>query len=392
MSDFVIRKAERKGVPPLICLWSGSGGGKTYTALHIARGYVGPKGKIGLIDTENRRSEFYAKLVDGWDHLDLQPPFSPERYSAAFRAFETAGGYDAVIVDSMSHCWMGEGGVLDMAQRNKAPGLSKWADPKLSYGRMINTLLRAPFLVIFCIRAKNGIQQIGRGKDATIENIGLRPIIGEGMVFEMTVSALLGQDHCPAFQDEKTITRCDPLIPALKAPEDLKHIFVKDQPLGIETGRMIREWVDGAGKYDIDTAMLERDARAAAMSGGEVYKAYWISLSKEQKAALVPIHEELKAIAQSADDIAAGQLNNQELTGSDQPFQPSQSSAAPGEINSVEDARNAMQAAQDEETLTKLWDKFPIEICRALGAAELERQKTRVCIRLASITRLGDMR
>mgnify|MGYP001582171076 FL=1 len=55
MSDtFVIRKATRSQLKLLLALISPSGGGKTYSALRLARGLVGPKGRIVLIDTEHR--------------------------------------------------------------------------------------------------------------------------------------------------------------------------------------------------------------------------------------------------------------------------------------------------------------------------------------------------
>lgn len=44
------RKAVRKGTPALISLWGVSGSGKTYSALTLARGLVGPEGTIGLIE------------------------------------------------------------------------------------------------------------------------------------------------------------------------------------------------------------------------------------------------------------------------------------------------------------------------------------------------------
>ena len=40
----------------------------------------------------------------------------PGGYIAAIRAAESAG-YDVLIIDSLSHGWVGEGGVLDMHDR-----------------------------------------------------------------------------------------------------------------------------------------------------------------------------------------------------------------------------------------------------------------------------------
>jgi len=298
---FTITKAVRKSVPSLIALWGPSSAGKTYSALHIARGLVGPKGKIGLLDTENRRAEFYADLAGGFEHLDLQPPFTPDRYTTAFKAFESAGGFGCVIVDSMSHVWGGEGGVLDWANKTGGGGLQKWQAPKMAYQRMVNSLLRAPYHVIFCLRAKDGVKQVGKGKDATIESVGAQPICGKGFLYEMTVSTLLGPDHCPAFQGEGALIKCDPLIPALKAPEEIRGIFKQGEPLGIDTGKRIAQWVAGAAVFDIDQAQLERIARDVATMGSDRAREHWSKLTKAEQKALAPIKDELKAIAAEAD-------------------------------------------------------------------------------------------
>ena len=309
---FTISKALRKSTPALIGLWGPSGTGKTFSALHIARGLVGPAGKIGLIDTENRRAEFYADEAGGWDHIDLQPPFTPDRYCAAFSAFEQAGGYGCIIVDSMSHVWAGEGGVLDMAENSRTrdgrelTGLAKWKAPKTEYVRLVNSLLRAPFHVIFCLRAKDGVKQVGSGKSASIESIGLQPICGKGFIHEMTVSALLGHDHLPAFQTDGQSLRCDPLTPALKAPGPLWRIFETGKPLGAQTGQDIARWVSGAAAWDADQATLERTARDVATMGSVRYRQYFKSLTNEQRSALLKIHEELKAIAMAADAETSG--------------------------------------------------------------------------------------
>lgn len=297
--QFVIKKAVRKGTPALIGLWGPSGSGKTFTALHMARGLVGPAGKIGVIDTENRRAEFYADQAGGWDHLDLQPPFTPQRYTDAFAAFEDAGGYGCIIVDSMSHVWEGEGGVLDIADRSTAGGLKKWQAPKMAYKRMVNTLLRAPFHVIFCLRAKDAVRQVGKGRDAEIENVGLRPICDKHFIFELTVSALLGPDHKPAFPGGLLL--CDPSVPAVKVPRDLQPHIQPGQHMGVETGAAIAEWISGGAAFDVDAAKLERISRYVATQGTLALRQHWEALSKPEQVALLPIKEELKALAEAAD-------------------------------------------------------------------------------------------
>src|SRR5262244_678265 len=60
-----IAPAERAGAHLLIQLYGPPRSGKTYTALLIARGMVGPKGKIGVLDTESGRARLYSDKVSG---------------------------------------------------------------------------------------------------------------------------------------------------------------------------------------------------------------------------------------------------------------------------------------------------------------------------------------
>jgi hypothetical protein len=301
---FEFKPAVREGMPALIALWGPSSSGKTYTALQIARGLVGPQGKIGLIDTENRRAKFYSALAGGWHHLDLQPPFTPERYAGAANAAADAG-FDCVIIDSTSHVWSGEGGVLEAADKIGGNGLNKWRVPKTAYNRMLGTLWRSPIHIIFCLRAKDAVKQIGKGKDATVESVGAQPICGAGFLYEMTVAALLGPDHCPAFPGPRETVHCDPLIPALKAPEDLRHIFQPGKPLGIETGQMIAAWVSGGVAVDHDFERQATLLRDAAALGNAALVAHWKALARDWQARLVNVKDEAKQIAADADRVAA---------------------------------------------------------------------------------------
>lgn len=299
---FSIAKAERKAAPALICLWGPSGAGKTFSALRLARGLVSKDGKIGLIDTENRRGEFYADLVGGWDHLDFQPPFSPQRYIAALKEFEDGGNYGCIIVDSTSHIWQGEGGVLDMADSGTSKsgkplqGLIKWKAPKMEYMRAFNYLLRAPFHVIFCLRAKDGHRQ----KGDSVEHMGLEPIAEKNFIYEMTVSVLLGPDHKPLFQGNDRFF-CNPSIPAVKAPDDLWGAIKPGEFLTEETGEAIADWIGGGADFDTKAQELKRNARDVATLGMGRLEEHWKSLGQKDKRILKPSMEELKDIARKAD-------------------------------------------------------------------------------------------
>src|SRR6266852_50509 len=96
---------------PTIALAGPTGSGKTESAMRLARGYVGPKGKFLVIDTEEKRALYKRTRYQPWDWMDFQPPFTPAAYMAAL---EGGRKYDAVIVDSGSHEYTGPGGMQDM--------------------------------------------------------------------------------------------------------------------------------------------------------------------------------------------------------------------------------------------------------------------------------------
>jgi hypothetical protein len=75
-----IAPAERAGAHLLIQLYGPPRSGKTYTALRIARGMVGPKGRIGVLDTESGRARLYSdKVPGGFVVGELTPPWEHVR-------------------------------------------------------------------------------------------------------------------------------------------------------------------------------------------------------------------------------------------------------------------------------------------------------------------------
>jgi hypothetical protein len=285
---FELKPAVKEAVPPLIGLWGTSGCGKTYSALLLARGIVGKDGKIAVIDTENGRAKFYADVSAPWMHLDLEPPFTPDKYSAAFKFCEEQG-VDIIIVDSMSHVWEGEGGVLDKAEEVGGAGLRKWGVAKMPYKRMMNNLIRSRLPVIFCLRAKEDIQQVGGGKGAKIEKNGFKPIAEKNFVYEMTVDLHLTKDGAYDLETSKTIpTTLRPSIPA-------------DGILGEEMGAAIAEWCGAGAEPDEEYLKLKRDGENAATEGVDSYKKWIASLSAAQKPKVKNHHPEWSKLARDAD-------------------------------------------------------------------------------------------
>ena len=252
MSDFIVKKASRQGVIPLIGFYGESGTGKTYSALLLARGLVGQTGKIIMLDTENGRGRLYADVIPGgYDVIDLTDPFSPMRYREAMAAAIKAE-CSALIIDSMSHEWEGVGSVLDMAheieERSGKPGLHCWKTPKMEHAKMMLSILQAPVPVIVLMRAHYKSRQ-GRnektGKTEIIKDDHTTPIQSEAFIYEMTVHGEIMRDH------KFRMTKCShpALVPC----------FPKDGMIEIKHGELLRQWCDAPTMAADKTPALKKE-------------------------------------------------------------------------------------------------------------------------------------
>ena len=236
---FEIKKAERKGACVTISLAGESGSGKTYSALRIARGLVGPNGKIGVIDTEQKRASLYADCFGGFDVIDLEPPFSPERYAEAIDTFKKAG-YNAVVIDSMSHEWESEGGILNMVEKinedyikktgnTRGLGLGAWKEPKSKHRALMNKIVNSGMHLILCYRVKyEMIEQVVNGKKTMIKSTEPTIVQEPNSLYDIT---------CEVILKNKNIERLR------KCPEGIEFCFKPDHQLTEQDGADVIEWL-----------------------------------------------------------------------------------------------------------------------------------------------------
>lgn len=198
MSELTFKPASRQGVKLLIGLFGKSGGGKTRTALEIARGIAGPKGRIGLIDSEKRRGSIFADIIQGgFDVLDLDK-FTPEDYLEAFNAAQKQ--VDICVIDSMTHEWNGENGVLELQEselqrmagndykKRDACKMSAWIQPKMRHNKFVRELLRSSIPVICCLRGKDKTHiQKEDGKTKVITDDFSTPIYDGDFIYELLI-------------------------------------------------------------------------------------------------------------------------------------------------------------------------------------------------------------
>jgi DNA polymerase III delta prime subunit len=177
-------KAMRKKAKLRLALTGPSGAGKTYSALVIAKSMGG---SVAFIDTEKGSASLYSNDFD-FDVLELEPPFTPERFIQAIETAENAG-YDSVIIDSMSHEWNGVGGCLeelDVISKAKFKGNSHaaWSEITPRHRKFLDAILRTRMHVIATMRSKTETAQMEGSKK--VQKLGLKAEQRDGVEYEFT--------------------------------------------------------------------------------------------------------------------------------------------------------------------------------------------------------------
>lgn len=305
---FQASPAKRMEVPLLVGIMAASGAGKTYSALRLATGMQQVYGgDIYGIDTENNRMLHYADQFK-FQHVPFAPPFSSLRYLEAAR-YCIGQGAKIIIIDSMSHEHIGEGGYLETAEntvtriaganasfkeRERVKMLG-WATAGPLRQKMIEGLKQLDGAFIFCFRAKEKVKPVrtGDGKTEVVE-MGFMPIAGEEWIYEMTLNCMLEprSDGVPSWRNDFVGERL-----MMKLPQQFKHIFADRAPLSEDIGRQMAEWARGASPRLAGAAAGSEDANdpaavgelatlgdAKAREGMTALGLWWTAeLTKEQK-------------------------------------------------------------------------------------------------------------
>ena len=112
------KKAQRSNRKLRMAIAGIAGSGKTYTALRLASELGN---RVALLDTERSSAEVYSDRFD-FDVAQLET-HHPQNYVDAIKA---AQDYDVLIVDSLSHAWMGRDGALDLVGK-QGKSFNAWA-------------------------------------------------------------------------------------------------------------------------------------------------------------------------------------------------------------------------------------------------------------------------
>ena len=232
------RKAERRKAKLRLGLVGPAGSGKTYGALLIA---MGLGGKIALIDTENGSGDLYAHLGD-YDVCTLDAPYTVQKYLTAIEEAEQAG-YSVLIIDSLSHAWAGEGGLLDqqgkIADSGRGNSYTAWRQVTPWHNKLVEAMLTSKCHIIATMRAKTEYVQEKNDKGKTeIRKVGMAPVQRDGMDYEFGVVFDLDVNHNATVSKDRT-TLFDGQIfrPSRKTGEALRDWLESGTDSPVPAGR-----------------------------------------------------------------------------------------------------------------------------------------------------------
>lgn len=231
MENNMFRKAERKKTYLKLGISAPSGAGKTYSALKMAYGICKDWNKIAVIDTENGSAELYSNLGE-YSVCNIAPPFTPEKYINAIKNAEECG-FEVLIVDSLTHAWTGEGGLLDMQDKvtkasKSGNSYNAWREITPLYNQLVDTILQAKCDIIITTRAKEEYVITEDNGKKSYKKIGLAPIFRDGLEYEMTVFFDMTQEHIASASKDRT------------GLFDGQHFIPSEQ-----TGEMLANWRNG---------------------------------------------------------------------------------------------------------------------------------------------------
>lgn len=296
------KKAVRENIWVKVLSIASSGGGKTFSSLRMADGFAkelskltGKEERIAYIDTESRRSTYYADKFD-FDILEINAPFTPEKYIEAIEMAIQAG-YKVLVLDSMTHEWSGKGGCLEIHSKIPGNSYTAWGKVTPRHEAFTDKVIDSPIHIFATVRGddKYVLEEVN-GKQIP-RKIPLGYSQRKDTEYLFTVSFMLEQDTHIA-----------------TAVKDNTHIFEdKNDILTEDHGRQLCQWAN-TGDVDTKYAQLEKEKEEAKakIKLNEEKEAEEVSknLEKERKEKKSIDKPTLKDIISKIDTLAKDKAKN----------------------------------------------------------------------------------
>lgn len=231
----MFKKAERKQAKLKLAITGPSGSGKTYSALRMAKG-LGEK--VALIDTERGSASLYSSDFN-FDAMELVPPYTTLKYNLAIDAAVKAG-YQVLVIDSITHEWAGEGGLLEkkeaLDKAGKGNSYTNWATITKEHESFKAKILNSEIHIICTMRSKQeyALAQ-GDNNKTTVQKLGMAPVQRDGAEYEFTTVFDVGMNHfCTVSKDRTKLFDGQVFMITEETGEALKTWLEQGKPIQVE--------------------------------------------------------------------------------------------------------------------------------------------------------------
>ncbi len=118
-------------------------------------------------------------------------------------------GYSVLVIDSLSHQWNGDGGILSRKEEaDKKPGsnsYTNWAAFTKEHTAFVGKVLQLPIHVIATLRSKQDyiLETNERGKQQPLK-VGMAPVQREGLEYEFSTVFDVQMDHRALASKDRT--------------------------------------------------------------------------------------------------------------------------------------------------------------------------------------------
>ena len=201
--------------------------GKTYTALEHAYGITQDWTKIVGIDIGERNGLSLYSDKGNFKVLKLPAPYTPEQLAEAVKYCESKG-FQAIVIDSLTNMYSGEGGVLEIVDSMNAKEMPwKKVTPRLR--KCMSTILTADVHIFCTLRQKSDkvMEEAENGKKAFVKK-GMKDDFKPDSDYDFDLVLEMSRDH-RAF-----------------AHKDRTRLLPDNQwfEIGEEQARMIAKWTN----------------------------------------------------------------------------------------------------------------------------------------------------
>jgi archaellum biogenesis ATPase FlaH len=264
----MFKKAETKAIKLTLGVIGPSGAGKTLSSLKMARGLVGENGKIAFIGTEGGKEQLYTNHIkNGFDTLTISAPYTIEKLQDALTG-AVEGGYDIVVIDSLSHFWSGDGGALsqvdEIASVNNGNSSAGWNIVTKKIDKLINRITTFPIHLILTVRSEIVYDYSKEpGQKMKVTKLGLTPVWRSGkqcITYELDNVMTISSEHIAKVSKTRLFDMADKIF---NRPDEKIGAMIGEI---VNTGNYLAKPIGEAVEKQVEPDLIPTEEESVAVT------------------------------------------------------------------------------------------------------------------------------